>query len=96
LPKKVVNYFTFGFFFLLLLLPLKNDHPLSFLKGEGPTGKESKNALKEGWLTKQGNYIKNWRPRWFQLKDGILYYYKDPQIVCFSLFDPSPSPFSLS
>ena len=49
--------------------------------GEGLTGKESKNASKEGWLTKQGNYIKNWRPRWFQLKDGILYYYKDPQAV---------------
>eukprot|EP00158_Paraphelidium_tribonemae_P005735 Partr_v1_DN27497_c1_g1_i1_m72422 putative AGC family protein kinase len=42
------------------------------------TGKESAFAIKEGWLTKQGNYIKNWRPRWFQLKDGILLYYKEP------------------
>jgi RAC serine/threonine-protein kinase len=25
-----------------------------------------------------GNYIRNWRPRWFKLKDGILYYYKEP------------------
>ena len=47
--------------------------------------------MKEGWLTKQGNYIKNWRPRWFQLKDGILYYYKDPQAV--SLLPLPPFPF---
>ena len=44
------------------------------------TGKESPYASKEGWLLKQGNYIKNWRKRWFQLKDGILLYYKDPTV----------------
>lgn len=48
------------------------------LAKEGLTGKESDQSIKEGWLTKQGNYIKNWRPRWFQLKEGVLYYYKDP------------------
>ncbi|KAI9137557.1 v-akt murine thymoma viral oncogene-like 3 transcript variant 1 [Paraphysoderma sedebokerense] len=37
-------------------------------------------AQKEGWLQKQGNYIRNWRPRWFQLIDGILYYYKEPTV----------------
>lgn len=47
----------------------------------GPTGKEAKGAIKEGWLIKQGNYIKNWRPRWFQLKHGMLIYYKEPTVV---------------
>lgn len=44
------------------------------------TGKESVMALKEGWLTKQGNYIKNWRPRWCQVRDGMLVYYKEPHV----------------
>lgn len=25
--------------------------------------------VKQGWLLKRGEFIKNWRPRWFQLKD---------------------------
>ncbi|KAJ1507759.1 RAC-gamma serine/threonine-protein kinase [Coelomomyces lativittatus] len=35
-------------------------------------------VLKEGWLTKQGKFIRNWRPRWVQLVQGMLYYYKEP------------------
>eukprot|EP00834_Sanchytrium_tribonematis_P007713 NODE_745_length_4263_cov_0.629923.p2 type:complete len:361 gc:universal NODE_745_length_4263_cov_0.629923:1211-129(-) len=35
--------------------------------------------LKQGWLVKQGNYIKNWRARWFVLYPNELYYFKDPQ-----------------
>ncbi|KAI3650631.1 hypothetical protein MP228_004112 [Amoeboaphelidium protococcarum] len=42
------------------------------------TGKESPLSLKEGWLQKQGNYIKNWRERWVQLRPGLLLYYKEP------------------
>ncbi|XP_065845039.1 RAC-gamma serine/threonine-protein kinase-like [Oscarella lobularis] len=35
--------------------------------------------VKEGWLSKRGEYIKNWRPRYFQLwSDGSLYGYKEP------------------
>eukprot|EP01107_Rhizomastix_libera_P003109 TRINITY_DN1537_c0_g1_i2.p1 TRINITY_DN1537_c0_g1~~TRINITY_DN1537_c0_g1_i2.p1 ORF type:complete len:725 (-),score=226.17 TRINITY_DN1537_c0_g1_i2:67-2241(-) len=29
-----------------------------------------------GWLTKQGHTIKNWKRRWFVLRDGVLSYYK--------------------
>lgn len=33
--------------------------------------------VKQGWLLKRGEYIKNWRPRWFQLKsDGSFRGYK--------------------
>jgi RAC serine/threonine-protein kinase len=35
-------------------------------------------VLKSGWLTKQGGFIKTWRRRWFELKGGTLYYYKEP------------------
>eukprot|EP00835_Amoeboradix_gromovi_P002137 NODE_114_length_19305_cov_0.149849.p7 type:complete len:309 gc:universal NODE_114_length_19305_cov_0.149849:8723-7797(-) len=34
--------------------------------------------IKQGWLVKQGNYIKNWRARWFVLYPNELYYFKDP------------------
>jgi copper chaperone CopZ len=34
--------------------------------------------VKEGYLTKLGGFVKNWRRRWFVLKDNILCYYKTP------------------
>eukprot|EP00252_Welwitschia_mirabilis_P011676 TRINITY_DN2601_c0_g1_i1.p3 TRINITY_DN2601_c0_g1~~TRINITY_DN2601_c0_g1_i1.p3 ORF type:complete len:145 (+),score=18.84 TRINITY_DN2601_c0_g1_i1:83-517(+) len=30
-----------------------------------------------GWLMKQGEYIKTWRRRWFVLKKGKLFWFKD-------------------
>lgn len=36
---------------------------------------------KEGYLTKLGGRIKNWKKRWFVLEDGKLYYYKTPVSV---------------
>ena len=32
---------------------------------------------KSGFLTKQGEFVKNWRRRWFVLSDDGIYYYKD-------------------
>jgi hypothetical protein len=32
------------------------------------------------WLTKQGEYIKTWRQRWFVLKQGKLFLFKDSVI----------------
>ncbi|XP_027089881.1 pleckstrin homology domain-containing protein 1 [Coffea eugenioides] len=36
------------------------------------------NPERSGWLTKQGEYIKTWRRRWFVLKQGKLLWFKDP------------------
>jgi len=34
--------------------------------------------IKNGWLIKQGGFIKTWRKRWFVLRGQNLYYYKEP------------------
>ncbi|TYJ26369.1 hypothetical protein E1A91_A07G115000v1 [Gossypium mustelinum] len=39
------------------------------------------NPERAGWLTKQGDYIKTWRRRWFVLKRGKLLWFKDPGSV---------------
>ncbi|KAE8678900.1 Pleckstrin-like proteiny domain-containing protein 1 [Hibiscus syriacus] len=39
------------------------------------------NPERAGWLTKQGDYIKTWRRRWFILKQGKLLWFKDPASV---------------
>ena len=33
-----------------------------------------------GWLYKQGRYFKTWKRRFFVLKDGALFYYKDEKV----------------
>ncbi|KAK6935738.1 Pleckstrin homology domain [Dillenia turbinata] len=38
------------------------------------------NPERTGWLTKQGEYIKTWRRRWFVLKQGKLFWFKDSYI----------------
>lgn len=35
---------------------------------------------KQGWLTKQGGRMKNWRRRWFAIRDTQLVYYKDAAV----------------
>lgn len=34
-----------------------------------------------GWLTKQGEFIKTWRRRWFVLKSGKLFWFKDDHVT---------------
>ncbi|KDP46512.1 hypothetical protein JCGZ_08484 [Jatropha curcas] len=38
------------------------------------------NPERSGWLTKQGDYIKTWRRRWFVLKQGKLLWFKDNHV----------------
>ncbi|CAA2975277.1 pleckstrin homology domain-containing protein 1-like [Olea europaea var. sylvestris] len=33
-----------------------------------------------GWLMKQGEYIKTWRRRWFVLKQGKLFWFKESDV----------------
>ncbi|WCJ19825.1 hypothetical protein M5689_002099 [Euphorbia peplus] len=39
------------------------------------------NPERTGWLTKQGEYIKTWRRRWFVLKQGKLFWFKDSGVT---------------
>jgi hypothetical protein len=39
------------------------------------------NPERAGWLTKQGEYIKTWRRRWFVLKQGKLLWFKDSYVT---------------
>eukprot|EP01122_Echinamoeba_exundans_P004091 TRINITY_DN14104_c0_g1_i1.p1 TRINITY_DN14104_c0_g1~~TRINITY_DN14104_c0_g1_i1.p1 ORF type:complete len:182 (-),score=28.78 TRINITY_DN14104_c0_g1_i1:268-813(-) len=34
-------------------------------------------VFKEGWLTKQGGFIRSWKKRWFVLQGNKLHYYLD-------------------
>ncbi|KAH9300974.1 hypothetical protein KI387_012557, partial [Taxus chinensis] len=36
---------------------------------------------RSGWLMKQGEYIKTWRRRWFVLKQGKLFWFKENYIT---------------
>nr|XP_035921034.1 rho GTPase-activating protein 24-like isoform X2 [Halichoerus grypus]XP_035921035.1 rho GTPase-activating protein 24-like isoform X2 [Halichoerus grypus]XP_035921036.1 rho GTPase-activating protein 24-like isoform X2 [Halichoerus grypus]XP_035921038.1 rho GTPase-activating protein 24-like isoform X2 [Halichoerus grypus]XP_035921039.1 rho GTPase-activating protein 24-like isoform X2 [Halichoerus grypus] len=40
-------------------------------------GQGRNNAVKCGWLRKQGGFVKTWHTRWFVLKGDQLYYFKD-------------------
>ncbi|KAF5751387.1 pleckstrin y domain-containing protein 1 [Tripterygium wilfordii] len=39
------------------------------------------NPERSGWLTKQGDYIKTWRRRWFVLKQSKLVWFKDSDVT---------------
>ena len=40
---------------------------------------------KGGWLTKRGHTFKNWKRRWFVLKDPVLAYFKSPRVCLWLL-----------
>jgi len=43
--------------------------------------KASGRSNKEGYLIKRGSFVKNWKRRWFVLKENIMFYYKTPQDI---------------
>ncbi|EEF36743.1 pleckstrin homology domain-containing protein 1 [Ricinus communis] len=66
----------------------------SFLRswtGQDPNPEDYKkiefwsNPERAGWLTKQGNYIKTWRRRWFILKQGKLLWFKEKHVTRHSI-----------
>ena len=48
--------------------------------GEGNLAETFFNPEREGWLTKEGGKYKSKHRRWFILKDGMLYYFKQPSV----------------
>jgi len=46
-------------------------------------GKPWDNPAKEGYLCKRGHVVKNWKKRWFVVKNDYLYYFRDKS-------DPEP------
>lgn len=43
------------------------------------------NPERAGWLTKQGDYLRTWRRRWFILKQGKLLWFKDSGVTRISV-----------
>ncbi|KAG6789396.1 hypothetical protein POTOM_005493 [Populus tomentosa] len=60
---------------------------LRSLTGQDPNPDDYRNIdfwsdpERSGWLTKQGDYIKTWRRRWFVLKQGKLVWFKDRNVT---------------
>lgn len=49
------------------------------------TGK-SETVVKEGYLTKQGGFVRNWKERYFKLSGTYLSYYRECKVCCFFEF----------
>ena len=49
-------------------------------EGEGGLAETFFNPEREGWLTKEGGKYKSKHKRWFILKEGMLYYFKQPSV----------------
>jgi hypothetical protein len=48
--------------------------------GEGGLAETFFNPEREGWLTKEGGKYKSKHRRWFILKEGMLYYFKQASV----------------
>jgi hypothetical protein len=46
----------------------------------GPAIEYWKEPERAGWLMKQGEHIKTWRRRWFVLKGGKIFWFKDQHV----------------
>ena len=46
--------------------------------------------VKEGWLEKQGGFIKNWKNRWFVLTSDMIIYYRVPNREEMGRFELNP------
>ena len=36
---------------------------------------------KRGWLTKEGEWVRSWKRRWFVLKNNTIYYYETETVI---------------
>ena len=51
------------------------NHPIAMEDGGDIAASFSMGAEKKGYLVKQGGRRKNWKKRWFVLRDNCLYYF---------------------
>lgn len=51
-------------------------------EGEGGLAETFFNPERGGWLTKEGGKYKSKHKRWFILKEGMLYYFKQATVSC--------------
>ena len=54
------------------------------MRAQLPTADEAEfwvDPEKAGWLQSQGEHIKNWRRRWFVLKDGFLFRFASADVA---------------
>lgn len=74
-------------FFILIIRPLREQfirakyERKEYCNNNSTSSKEeevSTSNTKEGYLTKKGEVVKNWKKRWFTLNGSILSYYKKP------------------
>lgn len=68
--------------FAAWLLPQNNVGLLnSFCSLSQPQHRSLKNPDKQGYLSKEGHVVKNWRECWFVLKGETLYYFKTKEVT---------------
>ena len=67
------------FFFKELFESVKKEE-FRVPEGEGGLAETFFNPEREGWLTKEGGKYKSKHKRWFILKEGMLYYFKQPSV----------------
>lgn len=53
--------------------------------GAGPQVEFWVEPERAGWLMKQGAHIKTWRRRWFVLKSGKIFWFKDEHVTANSV-----------
>ena len=59
--------------------------------GDGNLAETFFNPEREGWLTKEGGKYKSKHKRWFILKEGMLYYFKQATVSNTPFFSQSLS-----
>lgn len=50
-----------------------------YQKRDGYSPKPMELPSREGWMTKKGDVVKNWKRRWFKLNGSMMFYYKKQQ-----------------
>jgi hypothetical protein len=64
--------------------PQQNAYPNTQTQNTGalyPQTQLPNQIVKRGWLTKEGEWVKSWKRRWFVLKDNTIYYFENETVI---------------